>query len=442
LGNLQTPEKVQKLRKALYAKAKDEPEYRFYLLYDKLYREDIMSHAYACCRSNAGAPGADGQTFEEVETYGREKWLGELALELREKTYRPGAIKRVYIPKANGGQRPLGIPNLKDRVCQMAAVIVLEPIIEADLPPEQYAYRRGKNALEAVREAHRLVSAGHTDVVDADLSGYFDSIPHPELMKSLSRRIVDKHILHLVKMWLEAAVEEDDGQGGRKRTTRSKDERKGVPQGAPISPLLSNLYMRRFICGWKKLGYEERFRSKIVNYADDMVICCKDGNADKALSAMRHLMGLLKLTVNEDKTRTCLVPQERFDFLGYTIGRQYSFKWQKFYIGLKPSKKSIRRMVESIGALTGRNRQWMDVEAAVVQLNRKLSGWTNYFKLGAVSQVYGYIEMYMLNRLRRWVCGKHKIGSKGIKRFPLESFFEKGLIRLTKLPQTFLKAKA
>jgi hypothetical protein len=200
--------------------------------------------------------------------------------------------------------------------------------------------------------------------------------------------------------------------------------------------------MRRFICGWKKLGYEERFKSKIVNYADDLVICCRGGNADQALSAMRYLMALLKLTVNEDKTRVCRVPQESFDFLGYTIGRQYSFRWQKFYIGLKPSKKSISRMMESIGALTGLNRQWMDAEAVIAQINRKLRGWTNYFQLGAVSQVYGCLEMHTLNRLRRWACRKHKIGSKGTKRFPFESFFKMGLIRLTKIPQTLSKAKA
>ncbi len=303
MGNLITPEKIRKLRQALYAKAKGEPEFRFYRLYDKVYREDILAHAFACCRSNKGAPGADGMTFEDVEAYGREKWLRKLASELRERTYKPGAIRRVFIPKPNGKQRPLGIPNLKDRVCQTAAMIVLEPIFEADLPPEQYAYRSGKNALEAVEEVRNLLNHGHVDVVDADLSGYFDTIPHAELMKSVARRIVDKHILRLIKMWLEAPVEEDDGDGGGKRTTRNKDERLGIPQGSPISPLLANLYMRRFIEGWKKFGYGKQFGAKIVNYADDLVICCWKGKAEMAMSAMRHTMTLLKLKVNEEKTR-------------------------------------------------------------------------------------------------------------------------------------------
>jgi group II intron reverse transcriptase/maturase len=432
LGNLATPEKIQKLRQALYAKAKGEPGFRFYRLYDKVYREDILSYAFACCRFNGGAPGADGVTFEDVEAYGREKWLGELASELRGKTYKPGAIRRVFIPKPNGKQRPLGIPNLKDRVCQTAATIVLEPIFEADLPPEQYAYRSGKNAHEAVDEVHRLLNCGHQEVVDADLSGYFDTIPHAELMKSVARRIVDKGILHLIKMWLEAPVEEDDGAGGRKRTTRSKDDRRSIPQGAPISPLLANLYMRRFIAGWKKFGYEERFGAKVVNYADDLVICCQRGWADMAMSELRRMMKLLKLTINEEKTRVCRVPEESFDFLGYTFGRLYSYKRRKSYIGSKPSKKSIKQIIEEIRIQTGRNTLWMEAGELVRILNRKLQGWANYFRLGSVSRIYGRIDIHVQNRLCRWACRKHKGRSRVNKRYPYEIFYkELGLMRLS-----------
>ena len=443
MGNLRTPEKIQKLRLALYAKAKGEPEFRFYRLYDKIYREDILDYAYACCRSNGGAPGADGVTFEDVEVYGREKWLGELASELRERTYKPGAIRRVYIPKPNGKQRPLGIPNLKDRVCQTAAMVVLEPIFEADLPPEQYAYRSGKNALEAVVKVHELLNHGYQDVVDADLSGYFDTIPHAELMKSVARRIVDKHVLRLIKMWLEAPVEEEDVDGRRKRTTRNKDERLGIPQGSPISPLLANLYMRRFIVGWKKFGCEERLGGKIVNYADDLVICCRKGRAEMAMSALRRLMTLLKLTVNEEKTRICRVPEESFDFLGYKFGRLYSYRRRRSYIGNKPSKKSISRIIETIRIQTGRNKLWMEAGEMVRAINRKLKGWANYFKLGAVSGAYGQIDIYARDRLCRWVCRKHKGKGRAVMRNPYEFFYEKlGLIALSKIPQTLPWAKA
>lgn len=442
MGNLKTPEKVRKLRLALYAKAKGEPEFRFYLLYDKVYREDILDYAYACCRSNNGAPGADSVTFEDVEKYGREKWLGELASELRDRTYRPGAIRRVFIPKPNGKQRPLGIPNLKDRVCQTAAMIVLEPIFEADLPPEQYAYRSGKNALEAVGEVHKLLNHGHLEVVDADLSGYFDTIPHAELMKSVARRIVDKDILRLIKMWLEAPVEEE-GEGRRKRTTRNRDERRGIPQGSPISPLLANLYMRRFIAGWKKFGYEERFGAKIINYADDLVICCRRGWADMAMSELRRMMKRLKLTVNEEKTRICRVPEESFDFLGYTFGRLYSYKRRRSYIGSKPSKKSVKRIIETIRLKTGRNTLWMEAGEMVRIINQTLKGWANYFMLGSVSKAYRQIDIYATNRLCRWACRKHKGKSRAVKRNPYEFFYEKlGLIGLSKIPQTLPWAKA
>jgi group II intron reverse transcriptase/maturase len=258
----------------LHAKAKGSPAYRFYVLYDKVLRKDVLTHAYACCRANGGAGGVDGQAFEDIQSYGVERWLGELTEELRNRTYRPQAVRRVWIPKPDGKQRPLGIPTVKDRVVQMAAVLVLEPIFEADLQPEQYAYRPGRSALDAVQVVHALVSTGHDEVVDADLSGYFDSIPHAELMKSVARRVSDRHLLHLIKMWLEAPVEETDERGRKQRCTRNKDTGRGTPQGAPISPMLSNLYMRRFVLGWKVLGHERRLDAHIVNYADD----CAPGN--------------------------------------------------------------------------------------------------------------------------------------------------------------------
>ncbi len=312
--SLVPPETVWKLQKALHAKAKESPNYRFYALYDKVYRRDVLEHAYRCCRANAGAPGVDGQRFADIESYGLEQWLDELTEELRSESYRADAVRRVLIPKSDGKQRPLGIPSVKTRVVQMATVLVLGPIFEADLPSEQYAYRRRHSALDAVRHVHELLNTGHTNVIDADLSGYFDTIPHFELLKSVARRISDGRILRLIKMWLQAPVEEVDQRGKKCRTTRNKDEARGCPQGAPVSPLLANVYMRRFLLGWKALGYEKLFRAKIVNYADDFVICCR-GNAEQAMTAMRAIMQKLKLTVNEEKTHVCHVPQESFDFL-------------------------------------------------------------------------------------------------------------------------------
>ncbi len=249
MGNLSTPNNVQKLQTALHAKAKAEPGYRFYALYDKISRADILAHAYALCRSNQGAPGVDGQDFAAVEAYGLTGWLGELAFALREETYRPDPIRRVYIPKANGKLRPLGISTLRDRVCMTAATLVLEPIFEADLPPEQYAYRPGRNAQQAAVEVEELLFRGHRDAVDADLTDFFGSIPHAELMKSVARRIVDRRVLHLIKMWLECPVEETDDKGSRRRTTEARDNSRGIPQGSLLSPLLANIYMRRFVLG-------------------------------------------------------------------------------------------------------------------------------------------------------------------------------------------------
>jgi group II intron reverse transcriptase/maturase len=422
---------------ALHDKAKGSPKFRFYALYDKVYRQDVLVFAYDCCKANGGAPGIDGQTFENIEECGAAKWLDELAQELRSRTYRPQPVRRVWIPKPDGKQRPLGVPAIKDRVAQTAAVLVLEPIFEADLQPEQYAYRADRSALDAVRHVHKLLNTGHGQVVDADLSGYFDSIPHADLLKSVARRVVDGAMLHLIKMWLEVPVEETDEKEDKHRSTRNRDEGKGTPQGAPISPLLSNVYMRRFVLGWKKLGHEQRLEARIVNYADDLVICCR-GHAEEALARMRDIMTKLQLTVNETKTRVCKLPEEKFDFLGYTFGQCYSPRTGRAFLGTVPSQKRVKRICEAISELTGRDQTLLNQEIVVARLNRVMNGWANYFCLGPVSKAYRAVDRHACQRLRQWLCAKHKVLGSGLQKFPENALHHVlGLVCLTARTKRF-----
>src|SRR6266516_6321935 len=364
--SLTTPEKIRTLQRKLYRKAKAEPAFRFYLLYDKIHREDILRHAYELARANAGAAGVDGMTFARIETLGLEAWLAGLRKDLVSKTYRPDPVRRVSIPKADGaGERLLGIPTIRDRVVQTAAKLVLEPIFEADFEDNAYGYRPGRGAVDAVKEVHRLICRGHTDVVDADLSKYFDSIPHCELLKSVARRIVDRHVLRLIKLWLKAPIEEQDGEGTR-RMSGGKSNARGTPQGGVASPLLANIYMNRFLKHWRLTGRGDAFRARVVVYADDFVILSR-GHAAEALAWTKTVMTRLGLALNEQKTSLKNARQERFDFLGYSFGPHWYKANGQWYLGTSPSKKSVQRLKTTVGNLLvpGNNAPWQEVRDAL-----------------------------------------------------------------------------
>jgi RNA-directed DNA polymerase len=429
--SLTTPSKIRELQIKLYRKAKNEPEYRFYMLYDKVYREDILLHAYERARANKGAPGVDGQTFEKIEAAGLEEWLTGISRELRGKTYQPQPVRRVMIPKPGGGERPLGIPTIRDRVIQTAVKLLIEPIFEADFEPNAYGYRPKRSAQDAIQEVHELLCEGYTDVVDADLSKYFDTIPHSELMQCVARRIVDKHMLHLLKMWLKVPVEERD-EKGRKKLTGGRDNDRGTPQGGVISPLLANLYMNRMLKGWNNTKRGEQFRAKLVNYADDFVILSR-GHAEEALNWTRGVVTKLGLTLNEAKTSIKEARKGSFNFLGYTFGPHRFRKDGHWYLGASPSKKAVDRLKQKVGEVLvpGNKEPWPEVKG---QLNRMLRGWSAYFSYGTRTQAYRAIDNHVYQRVRHFLRKRHKVQSRGTTRFSDEAVFgELGVLRLRRV---------
>ena len=429
--SLKTPDGIRTLQRKLYEKAKTEPGFRFYILYDKVWRTDILIHAYDLARANQGAPGVDGVTFDQIEASGLEDWLTRLGGELRAKTYRCHPVRRVMIPKPGGGERPLGIPTIRDRVVQTAAKLVLEPIFEADLDPAAYGYRPKRGAGDAIQAVLALLRRGHTDVVDADLSKYFDTIPHHELMLSIARRIVDRDMLALIKQWLTAPVETTGGDGKR-RMEGGKANRQGVPQGGVISPLVANLYMNRFLKYWRQTGKGEAWDAHVINYADDFVILSR-GHAAEALAWTDNVMTRLGLSLNRTKTRLCDARTDRFDFLGYSFGPHCHRQQGRWFIGASPSNKSVQRLKDKLGAILvpGNKGAWDEVCGTV---NRLLRGWCGYFSPGTHYVTDRAIESHLYDRVRNFLVRRHKMPSRSIGPFSKEAVFgDLGMPRLRHL---------
>ncbi len=431
---LQTPNKIRNFQRKLYLKAKSEPDYRFYLLYDKIYRDDILLHAYHLAKANRGTCGVDGVTFAQIESQGADQWLSGIKEQLHKKTYKPQPVQRVTIPKPGGEQRPLGIPTICDRVVQTAAKLVIEPIFEADLEPNVYGYRPKRSALDAISTVHRLLCQGYTEVVDADLSKYFDTIDHQQLMKCVTRRVSDRNILRLIRLWLRAPVVEED-EDGKCRLSGGKKSRRGTPQGGVLSPLLANLYMNRFMKYWRIKGCDKTFRAQIVNYADDFVILSRY-RAKQALAWTETVVNRLGLSLNPEKTVIKDARIETFDFLGYTFGRMRFKKDGSWYMTARPSKKSIRRIKQKVRQYLGPYQKgpWPVV---CYRLNSILRGWCGYFCYGTTQIASRAVERNVYNRVRRFLVMRHKLRSRGNRRFPSERIFgELGVL----LPRSIMGA--
>jgi len=401
--------------------SKQENEYRFYLLYDKVYRLDILSHAYRLVKANKGAPGIDGETFASIEERegGAEKYLEEIARALKRKDYKPQSVRRVYIPKTAGGKRPLGIPMIKDRVVQMAVKIVIEPIFEADFQDNSYGFRPKRSAHQAVEDVKEHLFNGKTDVIDADISKYFDTIPHDRLMQLVAKRIVDKQILKLIKMWLKAPIVEEREDGKKEY----KGNEKGTPQGGVISPLLANIYLNVLDTLWAFKKVQEKLGARLVRYADDSVILCR-GNTERILKGVKLVLEDLGLTLNEEKTRIVDARQESFNFLGFSIGMKRGRKTGKMYPHTEPSKKALKHIRSEIKQLTTGRYSAIPTEAVIHRVNEVARGWVGYFRFGNCTKALSVFKRYLVYRMRIYLRRKHRYGSFWYKAYPDRCYYD------------------
>jgi len=439
---LTTPATIRTPQRKLYHKAKQEPAYRFYALYDKIYRTDILSQAYHLVRANKGSAGIDGITFEAIEeNEGVTALIVELEVALKNKTYKPDPVKRVMIPKKDGSQRPLGIPTIRDRVVQMAAKLVIEPIFEADFCDTSYGFRPKKSAHDAIDDVVDAMFHGHNEVIDADISKYFDTIPHANLMATVAERICDGEVLRLIEMWLKAPIMGLDRDGTKRNVGGGKGSRTGTPQGGVISPLLSNLYLHILDRIWERNNLKERLGARIIRYADDTVILCKQGKSDGAMTVLRQILERLKLSLNETKTKTVNAHLDRFDFLGFSIYMGEG-KTGKLYPHVEPSKKSLQNITDRVTELTRRERTVMPLEWLVNEVNATVRGWVGYFHYRNCSRILAKVKRHVEQRLITHLRKRHKIGSmkSGYVKFPRGSFYSK--YGLYKVPTTVSWSKA
>jgi len=426
LTSTDSKERVRALQRTLYRKAKQQPEFRFYSLYDKVYRCDVLQRAYELVKQNKGSPGLDGVTFETIEKEkGKQAYLLALQEKLKGNTYQASPIKRTDIPKGNGETRPLGIPCIEDRIVQMAVKLIIEPIFEAGFSKHSYGFRPKRSAHQAMDDIADALLKGHTQVIDADLSKYFDTIVHEKLMKTVAKKIADKRILALLNQWLKALVIKIEKDGKKTVIGGGKKSKKGTPQGGVISPLLANIYLNILDRIWDKHQLAEKYKARIIRYADDLVILCKNAT-DTSFTFLKKILKKLELQLNEDKTEIKDALKDKFNFLGFKIGMVKSQRSGKRFPMVEPSAKSVKSIKKKIKFYTRREMNPVPINEIVKKLNSLVRGWSNYFHYGYGHRKIKQIKYYMEESLRSQLRYRHKVKNRGASyhKFPRRYLYD------------------